>query len=450
MSNKGFSKPKPGAARLLAFDLVSQVNRNGAFANLRLPELLSESDLDLRDRSFVTELAYGTLRMQGKHDFAISLKADRPINELDEKIVDLLRLGIHQIFEMRVPIHAAVGETVEVARAVAGESKASYVNALLRSISVDLDLYEAVKSDEKLPAIEKLSILYSHPTWIINAYFDQLKDWNAVEELLRINNMPVAPHIVAWPGKSSVEEILQVGGEKLPIGTFSVLSNSLPNDYPAIKDKRAGIQDMGSQLVAEIFFATKNDSPLKWLDLCAGPGGKAALLHNLLLTEKPNDLFLANEPTSHRADLVARVVPKNKVISLDGRDSQSFGEKFDRILIDAPCSGLGALRRRPEARWRRSLNDLKELLPLQRDLIDSAYEMLNPGGIIGFATCSPLLAETKSQILDAKYRHKDLEILDIAQFSPSGSTGVNPDGSLQLWTHLDGSDSMFMALLQKS
>ena len=333
---------------------------------------------------------------------------------------------------------------------MAGESKASYVNALLRSISADLDLYEAVKSDEKLPAIERLSILYSHPIWIINAYFDQLKDWNAVEELLRINNIPVSPHIVAWPGKSSVEEILQVGGEKLAMGTFSVLSDSLPNDYPAIKDKRAGIQDMGSQLVAEIFFATKNDSRLKWLDLCAGPGGKAALLHNLLLTEKPNDLFLANEPTSHRADLVARVVPKNKVISLDGRDSQSFGEKFDRILIDAPCSGLGALRRRPEARWRRSLNDLKELLPLQRDLIDSAYEMLNPGGIIGFATCSPLLAETKSQILDAKYRHKDLEILDIAQFSPSGSTGVNPDGSLQLWTHLDGSDSMFMALLQKS
>ena len=450
MSNKGFSKPKPGAARLLAFDLVSQVNRSGAFANLRLPELLSESELDLRDRSFVTELAYGTLRMQGKHDFAISLKADRPINELDEKIVDLLRLGIHQIFEMRVPIHAAVGETVEVARAVAGESKASYVNALLRSISADLDLYEAVKSDAKLPEIEKLSILYSHPIWIINSYFDQLKDWNAVEELLRINNIPVSPHIVAWPGKSSVEEILQVGGEKLPIGTFSVLSDSLPNDYPAIKDKRAGIQDMGSQLVAEIFFATKNESPLKWLDLCAGPGGKAALLHNLLLTEKPNDSFLANEPTSHRADLVARVVPKNKVISLDGRDFQSFGAKFDRILIDAPCSGLGALRRRPEARWRRSLNDLKELLPLQRELIDSAYEMLNPGGIIGFATCSPLLAETKSQILDAKYRHKDLKILDIAQFSPSGSTGVNPDGSLQLWTHRDGSDSMFMALLQKS
>ena len=449
MNNKSFSKPKPGAARLLAYDLVSQVNRNGAYANLRLPELLSESDLDVRDRAFVTELAYGTLRMQGKHDYAISLKADRPITELDEKIVDLLRIGIHQIFEMRVPIHAAVGETVEVARAVAGESKASYVNALLRSISGDLDMYEALKEDQQISTIDKLSILYSHPIWIINAYFDQLKDWDAVEELLRINNVPVSPHIVAWPGKSSVEEILDIGGEKLPIGSFSVLSNALPNDYPAIKDKRAGIQDMGSQLIAEIFFATNRDEPTKWLDLCAGPGGKAALLHNLLATSKPNDSFLANEPTEHRADLVARVVPRENVISLDGRDFERFGEKFDRILIDAPCSGLGALRRRPEARWRRSLNDLKELLPLQRDLIDSAYKMLNPGGIIGFATCSPLLAETKSQVLDAKYRHKDLNILDIAKFSPAGSTGVNPDGSLQLWTHLDASDSMFMALLQK-
>jgi len=449
LNSKGYSKPKPGGARLLAYDLVSQVNRNGAYANLRLPELLADSDLDLRDRSFATELSYGTLRLQGKHDFAISKKADRSINELDEKIVDLLRIGIHQIFEMRVPIHAAVGETVEVARAVAGESKASYVNALLRSISADLDMYEVLKNDQNISAIEKLSILYSHPTWIINAYFDQLKDWDAVEDLLRTNNIPVAPHVVAWPGKSSVSEILEVGGEKLPLGTFSVLSNTLPNDYPAIKDKRAGIQDMGSQLVAEIFYATKSEQPLKWLDLCAGPGGKAALLHNLLQTNDPKDFFLANEPTTHRADLVARVIPREKIVSFDGRDWQKFGEKFDRILIDAPCSGLGALRRRPEARWRRSLNDLKELLPLQRDLIDSAYEMLNPGGIIGFATCSPLLAETKSQVLDAKYRHKDLEILDISNFSPAGSTGVNSDGSLQLWTHLDGSDSMFMALLQK-
>ena len=450
MSSKPFSKPKPSAARLVAYDLVSQVNRGGAFANLRLPELLDASDLDLRDRSFVTELAYGTLRMQGKHDYAIAKKADRPIDELDEKIVDLLRLGIHQIFEMRVLTHAAVSETVELARAVAGESKASYINAVLRSISSDLDIYTRLESDSTISEIEKLSILHSHPVWIITAYFDQLKDWQAVTDLLRQNNIPVAPNIVAWPGKSTIAEILETGGVKLPLGTFSVLSDHLPNDYPAVKDKRAGIQDMGSQLISEIFFATSGEHPQKWLDLCAGPGGKAALLHNLIQVNNSQDTFLANEPTPHRAELVARVVPKDKIVSFDGRDFKSFGGTFDRILIDAPCTGLGALRRRPEARWRRTINDLKELLPLQRELIDSAYQMLNPGGIIGFVTCSPLLAETKSQVLDFKYRHKDLNLLDISKYSPAGSVGVAADGTLQLWTHLDGSDSMFMALLQKS
>ena len=446
---RAFRKPRPNPARLLAYDLVSQVNREGAYANLRLPELLAKSNLEERDRAFATELSYGTLRMQGKHDFAISSKIDRPFSELDGIVVDLLRLGIHQIFEMRVPIHAAVSESVEVARAVAGESKATYINALLRSISSDTGIFDRLRSNTSVSELYKLSILYSHPEWIIGAYFDQLKDWGSVERLLEVNNIPVAPHIVVWPGKSTVEEILATGGTKLPFGEYSILSDHQPNDYPAVKDKRAGIQDMGSQLVAEIFAATLDESAANWLDLCAGPGGKAALINNILKVSAPEVSFTANEPTKHRAELVARVLPASQIISFDGRKFEDFPIKYDRILIDAPCSGLGALRRRPEARWRRSLNDLKELIPLQRDLIDSAYQMLNPGGIIGFATCSPLLAETKAQILDAKHRFKDLELMDISDFSPAGSTGVLADGTLQLWTHLDGSDSMFMALLRK-
>jgi len=450
LNSRPFKRANPSPARLIAFDLVAQVNRGGAFANLRLPELLAESNLEQRDRAFATELSYGTLRMQGKHDYAITKKIDRPFAELDEKVVDILRLGVHQIFEMRVPVHAAVGETVELARAVAGESKASYVNALLRAIAADPDIYTELEIDESVENLEKLAILYSHPKWIISAYFDQLKDWDAVVELLKKNNVPAAPQIVAWPGKSTVAEILETGGSKLPIGTYSVLSDHLPNEYPAIKDKRAGIQDMGSQLVAEIFFGTSDSTSHSWLDLCAGPGGKAALLNNLLTENFPNAKFLANEPSEHRAELVARVVPKSKIISFDGRNSSEFGGTFDRILIDAPCSGLGALRRRPEARWRRSINDLKELLPLQRDLIDSAYEMLKVGGVIGFATCSPLLAETKGQVLDAMYRHKDLKLLNIADFSPAGEVGVNSDGTLQLWTHLQECDSMFLALLKRT
>ena len=175
MNNKPFKRAKPSPARVIAFDLITQVNRGGAFANLRLPELLAQSDLEQRDRAFATELSYGTLRMQGKHDYAIKRKIDRPFEELDEKVVDILRLGVHQIFEMRVPIHAAVSETVELARAVAGESKASYINALLRAIASEPDIYIELEADESIALLDKLEILYSQPKWIISAYFDQLK-----------------------------------------------------------------------------------------------------------------------------------------------------------------------------------------------------------------------------------------------------------------------------------
>jgi len=443
-------KPKPDASRLLAFDLISQVNREGAFANIRLPELLRASELEQRDRAFVTELSYGTLRMQGKHDFAIRAKIDRPFEELDPKIVDLLRMGIHQIFEMRVPLHAAVSETVELARKVVGESKGSYVNALLRSISSDELIYENLASDPKISDLQKMSVLYSHPEWIISAFHDQLRNWDAVKDLLQANNLPAKPNIVVWPGKSTVAEILETGGSVLALSDYGVESDHLPNEYPAIRDKRAGIQDVGSQLVTEIFYATRDlGNGESWLDLCAGPGGKAALLYNLLLNDGSNSDFLANEPTAHRAELVARVIPRDRIVEFDGRDNKSFGRSFDRILIDAPCTGLGALRRRPEARWRKTLQDLKELVPLQRALIDSAYEMLEPGGVIGYATCSPHLAETTAQVLDAQHRHKDLQVLDISKISPRGSTGVKADGTLQLWTHLNQSDAMFLALLRK-
>jgi len=452
LSNTDFRKPKPDKARLLAYDLISQVNQEGAYANLRLPELLKASELEQRDKALATELSYGTLRMQGRYDYFISKKIDRPLTELDVKILNLLRMGMHQLDYMRTPDHAAVSATVELARFVAGESKASYVNAILRAITRDQDYSSAISQDQSLTHIEKLAIEYSHPEWIVKAFHDQLKDWGAVEELLRIDNQPAAPHLVAWPGKSTTEELLRTGGEALTLSSFAVKSDHLPTQYPEIESRNAGVQDLGSQIVAETFYNTERLSPastLSWLDMCAGPGGKAALLYNLVETTRPQDSFTANEPTAHRAELVARVVPSALITQHDGRDSDSFGSTFDRILVDAPCTGLGALRRRPEARWRRTPTDLKNLVTLQRELLDSAYRLLNPGGIIGYATCSPHLAETMGQILDFTHRHKDVKILPVAEFEHALTGGENADGTLQLWSHIQGSDSMYLALLQK-
>ena len=438
-------KPQPNPARLLAFELVMQVNQEGAYANIRLPELLGKSKLNLADRAFCTELSYGTLRLQGRHDYIATKFLDRPLDEIDSKIVNLIRIGIHQLTKMRVAQHAAVSETVEVAKRVAGESKASYVNAILRKVSThDNNLPEL----QNLQPLSRLAIEYSHPEWIVSAFHDLLKDWQMVEDLLAANNAPVMPDVVAWPGKSTLDELVKLGATPIKGYVNAANLNVIPMNFAPITERRAGVQDRGSQLVVENFLATF-ESGLSWLDMCAGPGGKAAYLYNSLAIKDPQAKFLANEPVPHRAELVKRVVNNQQVISVDGTDASNFPELYDRILVDAPCTGLGALRRRPEARWRKNLKDLKELVLLQRQLLDSSYKLLKPNGVIAYVTCSPHIAETRGQVMDFLSGHKDMNILSLNDLPGAHLNGLLPDGSLQLWTHLDQSDAMFMVLFKK-
>ena len=439
------TKPTPNPARMLAYDLISQVNRQGAFANIRLPELLKKSNLKSIDRNLTTEICYGTLRMQGYLDYVAGKFTDRIFSDLDPKIQDLLRMGIYQIVQMRVPDHAAVSETVEVAREVAGDSKASYVNAILRKVSSsDLDLSDL----DKLSDEEKFSIKYSHPIWIVRAFFDQLKSWDEVEQLLVANNQAIRPDLVCWPNKSSEAEFLQLGAQKIVGLKNGFTIDEIPAEFKPIIERRAGVQDRGSQIVVEDFLATYQPG-LKWLDMCAGPGGKAAYLYHSLVALESNPKFLANEPVSHRAELVKRVIGNDLVVSNDARDYKKFTGKFDRILVDAPCTGLGALRRRPEARWRRKVSDLKELVALQQSLLESAYLILQPHGIIAYATCSPHILETKAQITNFLADHNDMKLLPIGSLPNANKTGITENGTVQLWTHINQSDSMFIAFLQK-
>lgn len=425
--------------------MVSQVNRDGAYANIRLPELLAKSKMDKADKAFTTELAYGALRMQGRHDYIATKFVDRKFSVVDPKIQDLLRIGIHQITQMRVADHAAVSETVEVAKLVAGESKASYVNAVLRKVAVsNNDLVELAQ----LPNLQRLSISYSHPEWVISSFYDQLKDWEEVEKLLASNNLPATPDIVAWPGKSSITELIELGATQISGFPNAVTIDGIPSEFDPIIQRRAGVQDRGSQIVVENFLTTAAGGQ-SWLDMCAGPGGKAAYLFHSLSHSEPTANFLANEPVPHRAELVKRVVNNQQVVSFDATDPSNFSSTFDRILIDAPCTGLGALRRRPEARWRKSLNDLKELVNLQRNLLNSAYELLKPNGVIAYVTCSPHIAETKGQVLDFLATHKDMSVLPLNTLPKTHKQGLLADGTMQLWTHQDQSDGMFMVLFKK-
>ena len=440
-----FKSPKPDAARLLAFDLLSEVNRNDGYSNLLLPQALNASKLEDRDRSLVTELLYGTIRMQGKHDWVLAQISDRPWTEVDPGIIDITRLGVHQIHEMRIPDHAAVAATVEVARKRIGESKASFVNALLRSVTrKSLDEWFAPLEEISDP-VERVSIQYSHPEWIVSAYYDLLKDWTEVEAALKINNEAATPTLVSWPGFSTQQDLIDIGGEPTEYSPYGVHWKGNPGALDLIKARKIGVQDEGSQLVAEVF--AKAADGASWLDLCAGPGGKAALLSSIA---KQRDIrFTANEISSARAELVSQVVHGARVLVSDGRTIGTSSEKFDAILIDAPCTGLGALRRRPEVRWRRTLQDLRALTQLQRELVDSAIDALKPGGVLGYATCSPHLAETSIQIVDVKRKHSNLSQIDVGQYLPHNLDGATRDGAMSLWTHKHGTDAMYLALFRK-
>ena len=441
-----FKSPKPDPVRLLVYDILKEVNRSDGYSNLLLPQALTASNFEQRDKGFATELLYGTLRMQGRHDYIATQVSDRPWSEVDSGIVDVVRLGAHQLFEMRVPSHAAVSATVELARKVLGESKASFVNALLRKMSAQsLDQWLAPVQLISDP-VERLSIMYSHPEWIVSAYFDLLRDFTEVESLLSANNLAATPTIVWWPGRSSAEELISLGAQPTKYSDYGMKIDGAPSTLEAIRHRRAGVQDEGSQLVAQIF-AKVASSQDDWLDLCAGPGGKAALLSSL--AKESGKKFTANEISAPRAKLVEQVIGGARLLVGDGRDIATLGEKYGAILADVPCTGLGALRRRPEVRWRRTVADLRELTQLQRELSDAAISVLEDGGFFGYATCSPHLAETSIAVSDILRKHPELELVDLQPYLPAELTFAMRDKSLSLWTHRHETDAMFLAVFRK-
>jgi len=422
-------------SRLLAFEALAEVELHGKYSNLILPKLLAQSKLSIEDRALVSELVYGTLRMKGLYDALIARASTRSLSDIDEKVLIVLRLGVHQLNQMRIPSHAAIYETVELAKRVVGQSSASFCNAILRNID-DAPKDTLVANDR----LSTIALNNSHPDWIISSYMDSLKSFEEVESLARANNIPAAPTLIAWPGKSTVDELIEYGAQAYGDNSLAAIAHGDPGSIPAIRERRAGVQDRGSQVVVEKFLDTF-ESDLRWLDMCAGPGGKAAYLASVI--QMRGGEFIANEISQERSLLVKQVVGPSEVVNFDARHFPVELGSFDRILLDAPCTGIGALRRRPEVRWRRTVQDLRSLTELQSELLDAAATILNNEGIIAYVTCSSHQAETTFQIRAFLKRHPHFKRIPVRDLR------ANPDGELQLWTHRDDCDSMFLSMLKK-
>ncbi len=451
----------PDRTRATAYDALRAVTDRGAYANLVLPSLLRERGLSGRDAALATELTYGTLRAQGTLDAVLAQCSDRPLSTVDDGVLDVLRLGAYQLLYTRVLAHAAVSTTVDLApRRAAG-----FVNAVLRRVArSDLDswigsLAPAAETDP----IGNLAVRHSHPAWIVTALRDALGgDLAETEAALRADDARPTVHLAARPGRVDRDALAtEVGGTPGPWSPYAVhLASGDPGALPAVRDGRAGVQDEGSQLAALALAAAPLDGPEgragpggpggpggRWLDLCAGPGGKAALLGGLAAGRAAR--VLAVEPRAHRARLTAQTTAGLPVlvVQADGRAPAWADGSFDRVLVDAPCSGLGALRRRPEARWRRQPSDLPALTRLQRDLLTAALAAVRPGGVVGYVTCSPHAAETRAVVAEVT-RAVPAEPIDARPLMP-GLPDLGPGPTVQLWPHRHGTDAMFIALLAR-
>ncbi len=445
-SSRTYKRAKPDRPRLIALSVLEDVNRSGAYSNLILPRALEDAQLDERDRSFITELVYGTIRMQGLYDYIFSLISSRPWVSVDDEVQDIARLGAHQILSMRIPDHAAVSATVDLARHRLGEPQGAFINALLRKL-VSQSLADWLKQlENEQDVVRRLAIKHSHPEWIVSAYLDLLKNVELCEAELISNNRPARPTLVAWPGDSTQSDLVDLGAEPVAYSEYGARFDGAPTSLPIITSRRAGVQDEGSQLVASIFYDVAKEVT-SLLDICAGPGGKSALLSRFAFEHGQE--FFANEISEARAELVEQVIKTGSVRVGDARAISETGRTFDAILADVPCTGIGALRRRPEVRWRRTLKDLSGLLELQREIIDASIEVLNAGGYLGYATCSPHFAETSGQVAYILKKYPTLQLVDLAPFLPEGLSDAIRDGALSLWGHRHNTDAMFLAVFRK-
>ena len=354
VSLDGLQSESVDAPRTVALYTLLRVDAEGAFANLVLPKVLREEKLKGRDAAFATEITYGTLRAKGIVDQVIDKCASRPLDQMSPVVRNALRLGTYQVMYTRVEDHAAVDTTVHLV-AAAERSAKGFVNAVMRAVTAkgaEEWLAELAPTD----AIGAAAFRHAHPRWIAVS-FARIVGEDELDAALAADSERPVVHLAARPGEMSAEELaLITGNEEGKYSPYAVyMESGDPGELAPVREGLAAVQDEGSQLIARALAEAEvtGDNSGRWLDLCAGPGGKTALLAALARIEGAQ--VDAVEVAPHRAQLVSQATQglPVKVHVADGRDP-GVGKGFDRVLVDAPCSGLGALRRRPEARWRKS------------------------------------------------------------------------------------------------
>ena len=449
------SRAEVDAARRAAYDVLHEVGSSDAYANVALSQIQRSHELSVRDAGFCTEVVNGTLRYRGLLDAVIADCSGRAIEKLDPRVLDVLRMGSYQLLLMNTDAYAAVDTSVNLVRSVAGEAPVGLVNAVLRKVSGHTrDEWISRLSKGSPGSDEQLALDYSHPPWIVAALRDALGARNAdqLPDLLDANNEPAVVTLAARPGMTTVEALIEQGAAPGRWSPYAAIAPGGPvGRFAPVRDRLASVQDEGSQLVAvALAGASVEGSDSAWVDLCAGPGGKVALLSALGASRSATTVGV--ELHEHRARLIM-----NSVSGVPGFGGAVVGDSrqppmrqgVDRVLLDVPCTGLGVVRRRPELRWRRTPGDVPALKKLQTELLNAGLDLLRPGGVLAYVTCSPHIAETELVVSSVTRRRTDVHVEDSRSLFP-GVDSLGDGPNVRLWPHLHGTDGMFFSLMRRT
>lgn len=438
-------------AREVALKIIGEVNEQGAYANIALARELGRRPLSDQDRRFVTELVYGTVKAGATLDWLLGHYSSRPLAKVPPVIRNILRMGAYQIFFLsRVPVSAACNQAVELAKKYGHAGTAKFVNAVLRSAGRTPG--KAVYPDPAKEPARFLALKYFHPEWLATRWLGRL-GFEACEALLATDNATPPLSLRTNTLRISRDDLLArltaegAAGEPSAWAPEGIVCREYPA-LAALASLRGGlfqVQDESSMLVAHVMGPRPGEFVI---DACGAPGGKSTHLAALM---GDRGRVLSTDLYEHKLRLTAENAARLglKIIETKVADAAkldaAYAGQADRVLVDAPCSGLGVLRRKPDSRWRKSESMLRDLPKLQAAILASAARCVKPGGVVVYSTCTTEVEENEQVVRAFLANNADFVLADAGALLPS----PRPEAMVQLWPHVDGVDGFFIARLER-
>lgn len=442
-------------AREAALKILFEINENGAYSNIALNKYLNSSGLRDIDRSFVTELVYGTVKWKLTIDMIIAGYSKIRIEKMSPWILNILRTGIYQLLKMpKVPASAACNESVKLAGKYGHKASAGFVNAVLRNVARN-GISSVIPAKENDPA-GYLSFMYSYPVWLVKKYIELFGE-EFTESLLAAGNetpeLTVRVNTMKITAEDLIEKLSEEGVTATP-GKYIDYALNIKSPVPvtSLEAFRRGlfqIQDESSMLPGLVLDPRPGELVM---DACSAPGGKATHIAQIM---ENKGTVIARDIHEHKIKLIdessARLgmdIIKSELHDASIPDTGNEG-KFDRVLLDAPCSGLGIVRRKPDIKWARETEDIENITELQKNLIETVSRLVKPGGVLVYSTCTILPEENHKIIKAFLDRNNDFEAADIAPLLPSALAPRAEGYMLQTYPNIDGIDGFFIARMKR-